>query len=346
MYLDFKSLNSYWHNFFEDIDTTIDTKLKILLDHFLITSNEFFIQRFNALENHFNHGEKFLSFKSANLLKKSQFEYLKSVNGFFEGNKFKGFVLTIRMHDDSMNYQLALYEIFFKILSNKNQIEIDDGKLIKQNQTLSSNRNSILNNLNKLKISTDYDTKDRRFFNYISIMNQNSNPCLLMEFDPLSNELEPFYIRWYSPNEQLVKETKVKLGNSDKHQQVLNTLFKKEDQNKFINETGLWNIRIYLFDKETSIIKLKFLILPNKNPFSLENDISFIKKWSNLLKVFWTFDSLCLYKIEDLNLRSTFLFDNLFKNCSETYWSTFYPDPKSDVSSNISIDLRERIINL
>ena len=71
-----------------------------------------------------------------------------------------------------------------------------------------------------------------------------------------------------------------------------------------------------------------------------------MKKWFNLIKNFWTFDSICLHKIEDLNLKNTYLFDNLFRNCSETYWSTFYPDPKSDVFSNMSIDLTERIINL
>lgn len=279
-------------------------------------------------------------------MKQTLFEYLKSVNGYFEGNKYKGFVLTIRMYDESTKSVSALYETYFKMVSNKNLIEIDDTKLIKHNQSLFTNRNSILNNLIKLKISSDYDTKDRRFFNYISLMNQNTNPCLLMEFDPLTTDLEPFYIRWYDPNDQLVKETKVGLGKSDKNQQVLNTFFKKEEPNKYLNQTGLWHIKIFLFDKETSIFKIKFLILPNKNPFSVENDSSIMKKWFNLIKNFWTFDSICLHKIEDLNLKNTYLFDNLFRNCSETYWSTFYPDPKSDVFSNMSIDLTERIINL
>ena len=100
-------------------------------------------------------------------MKQTLFEYLKSVNGYFEGNKYKGFVLTIRMYDESTKSVSALYETYFKMVSNKNLIEIDDTKLIKHNQSLFTNRNSILNNLIKLKISSDYDTKDRRFFNYI-----------------------------------------------------------------------------------------------------------------------------------------------------------------------------------
>ena len=64
------------------------------------------------------------------------------------------------------------------------------------------------------------------------------------------------------------------------------------------------------------ILQKKFLVLPKENVF--------VSKWLKLLNKYWSFDSLYVKSIE-----------NIEDDGAE--WGTFYPDPKSDIE-NLAYD--------
>ena len=53
----------------------------------------------------------------------------------------------------------------------------------------------------------------------------------------------------------------------------------------------------------------------------------------NLLENYWSFDSLCVKSIENIQTNQTYYNGKIFKSCLDADWSTFYPDPKSDLTS-------------
>ena len=129
-----------------------------------------------------------------------------------------------------------------------------------------------------------------------------------------------------------VKEVSVNLEKSENNKKVLNSLFKK-NQTKFIESPGIW--RIELKHKEDLILTKKFLVLPNS-----------VEQVGDDVKTFWTFYSMCFEFLED-NSKSKYTYDLKLKSskCDEqkAYWSTYYPDPKTDISKMIEIDLNYRI---
>ena len=101
---------------------------------------------------------------------------------------------------------------------------------------------------------------------------------------------------------------------------------------KFLNVAGEWKVELKYLRK--LILFKKFLVLPKEN-FSES-------KWSKLINKYWSFDSICMKSIENIQTNQTFSHGKLFKSCLEAEWSTFYPDPKSDLT-NGGIDLKLRI---
>jgi hypothetical protein len=126
-------------------------------------------------------------------------KHVKNIDAFFEGGKFEGFVINIRSEDEVLGSNLKFdYEVFMSRKSSKDLIRLHE--IIKSdNSNLTSVKDLILNSLIKIQISTDYDQKERKFTNYASLMNQKSNPTLLMEFDPLEKPIE-FFIQWVDPD--------------------------------------------------------------------------------------------------------------------------------------------------
>ena len=110
---------------------------------------------------------------------------------------------------------------------------------------------------------------------------------------------------------------------------------------------GIWNIRITILDKNVNltILTIRFLILPSENIFELNNSEKQTETWMKLMKQFWKFESLCVENFEDNNSENSFLFNNLFENCRRnSFWSTLYPDPKSNFIANQFVDTKNRII--
>ena len=118
----------------------------------------------------------------------------------------------------------------------------------------------------------------------------------------------------------------------------------QKDQN--INEkSGLFYIQICL--STICVLKREFLVFANQSPFET-NSIEIIHKWLNIIKKFWKFESLCIHKLEinkENKYNKSILMQHLFNACSLNYWSTRYPDPKSDIyNNNLRINLSNRIL--
>ena len=111
------------------------------------------------------------------------------------------------------------------------------------------------------------------------------------------------------------------------------TLFTRNKKSKVLRVSGEWKIEMRHFGK--LLLTKKFLVIP-------ENDESNFKE--NLLGKYWSFDSICVKLIENIQTNQTYSHGKMFKSCmgdDGAEWSTFYPDPKSDID-NLGIDYKFR----
>jgi hypothetical protein len=94
-----------------------------------------------------------------------------------------------------------VYESFYVPTATRSIINVTGTNELASNQSenLVAKANEILKSLVKVKVSTDYDSKERLFNNYASVIDQNSNPVLLMEFDPF-NYSANLNILWLNPS--------------------------------------------------------------------------------------------------------------------------------------------------
>ncbi len=109
----------------------------------------------------------------------------------------KGFTLNFELKDISSDSLLFGFETFLRKSSTKQLVNLPDKKDASYSN---SSVNSFLNNLVKIEISTEFDTRERKFSkNFAFVIDQNDSPELLMEFDPLEAPIE-FSIEWYNVN--------------------------------------------------------------------------------------------------------------------------------------------------
>lgn len=141
----------------------------------------------------------------------------------------------------------------------------------------------------------------------------------------------------------MVKESKVVLNSSEKNQMILNSFFKQDDV-KQLNSSGIWKIDICFEDtnlkEKISILTRKFLILPLEIPSEYQKD-----KWKNIITQLWEFNSFCINRYENIKIKNSFLTSHLLKNCQDdaSFWSTYYPDPKSDIYESLHVNSKYRI---
>lgn len=126
------------------------------------------------------------------------------------------------------------------------------------------------------------------------------------------------------------------MDRNEKSQLLVNKLF-TADQEKYIELSGIWKVSLSIspIGNDTNldtIISREFLVLSNKNGST-----------SDEIGRFWPLNDICIQSVPTIKFRNGFLFDELFKQCHSVYWSTYYPDPKSDVLNEIYTDLNHRI---
>ena len=142
--------------------------------------------------------------------------------------------------------------------------------------------------------------------------------------------------------DKLVKESSIFLNTSDSTQLLLNGYYKIESppplQNIYdLKVSGVWKVNLKV--QNVTVLSRKFLVMPRSNPFQIhKTNIS--QRWQMLFGHFWSFQSAC---VDQLNT-SSFLTNHLLTDCQETSWSTYYPDPKSDITHNLSIEHKKRIL--
>lgn len=312
----FKSLSSFWQNVFDPSEPN-EFKFQIL---FAVLSRISWIK---------------LKYLANSALMDTNFfgqEYsLRSVDAFFEADSFKGYVLNFKTDN---NFE---FETFFRLNSLKNLIKIFHLNETK-NQNLILMRENFLQSLIKIQVSTDFEQKERQFSNYANIMDVNSNPIVAMEFDPINVPIE-FSLKWIDPLGSLIKEKHIKLNSSEKNQLLVHSL--EQSGNLTLKKfPGEWKLEIRMHDEanEFSVVLVKFLILPKViDNFSI---------WTSKIEIFWHYDSLCVNQFgSELDENKSFLKNHIFHECKEfSYWSSYYPDPKSDVYSNLEINFSDRII--
>ena len=105
-------------------------------------------------------------------------------------------------------------------------------------------------------------------------------------------------------------------------------MFHRNEKIKALNLPGIWKIELRHEGK--LILFKKFLVIPNENIFDQEHQ----SKWLNIFEQFWSFDSTCIKSIVNTQKNQTYAHGKMFKSCMESgaEWSTFYPDPKSDLN--------------
>lgn len=124
----------------------------------------------------------------------SSLTHVRRVDGFFQANKFKGFVLDLSYKDTELKTRLE-FQALFRLREPRELTKLYNV----QDTELSRQRDLILNSMIRLEVSTDYDQKERRFNNYAQIIDQRSNPTLLIQFDPLPQPIQ-FDIAWLDKN--------------------------------------------------------------------------------------------------------------------------------------------------
>ena len=81
------SLHSYWHNIYYHEDTSLESKIKTLLSYFVKDSIKTLRKRLEILESQSFYTE---SETLRNLKKINSLEHVKTIDAFFEADKFKG----------------------------------------------------------------------------------------------------------------------------------------------------------------------------------------------------------------------------------------------------------------
>ena len=126
------------------------------------------------------------------------------------------------------------------------------------------------------------------------------------------------------------------------HNLFNSTLFPRNKKSKVLRVFGEWKIELRQMGK--LILFKKFLVIADNETLLDESK----SEWLNLFEKFWSFDSICVKSIENIQTNQTYSHGRMFKSCmgdDGAEWSTFYPDPKSDID-NLGIDLKLRIYNV
>ena len=147
-----------------------------------------------------------------------------------------------------------------------------------------------------------------------------------------------FYLKGSRINQILIYSK-----NIDKKTKIVNSTLFNRSETKFIQEAGIWKIE--LRTKGKLIMTKNFLVIPSDNDVLFEGENGPMKReWIDNFKLFYKYDSTCFKSIENSELQQSYSHTKMFKSCVDSAeWSSFYPDPKSDLISSIGVDTKLRL---
>jgi hypothetical protein len=126
---------------------------------------------------------------------------------------------------------------------------------------------------------------------------------------------------------ETIKEESFNLNDIVTYNIFNSTLFPRNKKSKVLRVYGEWRIELRHFGK--LLLTKKFLVIP-ENDETLFHEIK--SEWLNSINKYWSYDSICVKSIENIKTNQTFSHAKMFKSCLRAEWSTFYPDPKSDLT--------------
>lgn len=152
--------------------------------------------------------------------------------------------------------------------------------------------------------------------------------------------------------DQTVKHVRVNLEKSEKGQMLVNKLF-SADQTKYLNMSGIWKagLNLKLTNNANSlephnenamhtVLTREFLVIrrdvQNDNESGSRQFTQIDEQEAQALGKFWPLKQLCVEYLPSMNFRNTYLMDELLRPCESIFWSTRFPDPKSDVRQSLS----------
>lgn len=164
-------------NIFDQNDFSTETKNQIVFDYIANSSFKFLIERLEHSKDYLDSADQIIDLVS----KVNTEKHLVKVNSFFQSEKYKGFVLNFQISDDKTDMMID-YEAFY---APKKMLEI-------KNSQGSENFFKVLQNI---EISSDYDAKEQILSNYARVIDQKTNPQLLLQIDPIEQPLS-LQITW------------------------------------------------------------------------------------------------------------------------------------------------------
>ncbi|CRL07323.1 CLUMA_CG020302, isoform A [Clunio marinus] len=209
-----------------------------------------------------------------------------------------------------------------------------------------SKSNPLAKRIMQLDVSTDFDQKELVSRNFAKIIGENSEPVLITKFSG-----------YFQSKITKVNLTIVWIDSSEKIRDVTSLVI--EDititaiyfsKSNLFNElqSGVWTVKI-LYNK-TLIAVTKFLVVPNLNSSSKENNLSHNIIDKDVVN-FFSIENTCVF-FNKRNIRDIVIgylaasngdwngkpFQKLLE-CKKTKWSTFSPDPKSKLSNDaVNVD--------
>lgn len=319
-----KNLKSYWESFYHFMDkrksSSEDAILTICLS----------LVRINQLENFNKSSTKIID-----------------VLTYMNNDEYKGFLIIYEIES-------IKFESWIEIIKNEK----------------SSNSCNLAKRIDAIDVSTDFDPKEQIYRNFAKIIGPTSaEPVLVFKLNKIKIDNQTNYnvtILWINPTGQLVDVTE---SNIDDSSTEIVTHYAKLDY-KHTMTPGEWSVKIIY--KENIIGVCKFLVTPleiitkekiteekskevnlgtisnqtiletpwqkyllsqSEKNYLLKNSIlnsklinEELQDWiDTLVKKYYQVKDTCLIQSEKV-------LTNFYKNCKDTNWSSFSPDPKSDIS--------------
>lgn len=224
--------------------------------------------------------------------------------------------------------------------------------------------------IKNVEVSTDYDQKEQLLRNFAKIMGQYAEPALVLHLTPLSGDAPAptggqhnLTILWINPAGQLAHVSELAVDTSS----TIQTIFFVKSSLKTPLLPGVWTAK--LLHKQSLLAQCSFLIVPrirgnvNGNANSpaqwsaahLSVDTAKRQKWDKFLATAQNVQTMRAQALANANLvddeqiiwiskligeffvvkqlcvrRQTAAFAHL-QQCNETTWSSFAPDPKSEL---------------
>lgn len=152
--------------------TRLESRHRILFEYFAFRSLQVLKQRALAL-NRVDLAQKMGNLLSEN--SSSLSDHIVRVNAFFQADSFRGFAVGLKSPTEP-----AEFEVFFQPAPKEALVNISN-----------SSYEKLLQSIISLQVSTDYNTREQQFrSNYASVMDKHAQPVLVMELDPLKQDVQ------------------------------------------------------------------------------------------------------------------------------------------------------------